>query len=189
MSTRWYPIYQKGNPQLRVFLPNFWMKLLRPYPKQLPNVVHFECSIEMTKFDIKNYLEKIYNVPVADVRTRILLGKFRKEIGKGYVMKDDDIKIAYVTLPKTTKFEFPDLFKKKSQDEENLKSLDDAKKAFKGYIKRNTDRPDVARQDMPQPPNFKGMTTPPNLPEFPQSVNRKRREAKGIGGSMPTRKG
>ena len=30
MSTRWYPIYQRGNPQLRVFLPNFWMKLVKP---------------------------------------------------------------------------------------------------------------------------------------------------------------
>ena len=45
MSTRWYPIYQKGNPQvfcstvqllflfilqLRVFLPNFWMKMVKP---------------------------------------------------------------------------------------------------------------------------------------------------------------
>jgi hypothetical protein len=29
MSTRWYPIYQRGNPQLRVFLPNFWMKLVK----------------------------------------------------------------------------------------------------------------------------------------------------------------
>ena len=30
MSSRWYPIYQKGNPQLRVFLPNFWMKMVKP---------------------------------------------------------------------------------------------------------------------------------------------------------------
>jgi hypothetical protein len=29
MSTRWYPIYQRGNPQLRIFLPNFWMKLVQ----------------------------------------------------------------------------------------------------------------------------------------------------------------
>jgi large subunit ribosomal protein L23 len=29
MSTRWYPIYQRGNPQLRIFLPNFWMKLVK----------------------------------------------------------------------------------------------------------------------------------------------------------------
>ncbi|KAI5643854.1 ribosomal protein l23 domain-containing protein [Phthorimaea operculella] len=144
MSTRWYPIYQRGNPQLRVFLPNFWMKLVRPPLKQLPNVVHFQCSIEMTKFDIKNYLEKIYNVPVVDVRTKIALGKFRKDVGKGYIVKDDDIKYAYVTLPKGETFKFPDLFDKAKEDqEEQEKSLDEAKKSFKTYIDRNKDRSDV----------------------------------------------
>lgn len=29
----------------------------------------------MTKYDVKNYLEKIYNVPVGVVRTRIQFGK------------------------------------------------------------------------------------------------------------------
>lgn len=77
------------------------MKLVRPDTKQRPNVVLFQCSMEMTKFDVKNYLEKIYNVPVADVRTRIALGKFRREPGRGYVMKDDDIKYAYVTMVST----------------------------------------------------------------------------------------
>lgn len=93
-----YPIYQRGNPQLRVFLPNFWMKLVRPHPKQLPNIVHFHCSMEMTKYDIKNYLEKIYEVPVVDVRTKINMGKFKKDVVKGYVIKEDDVKVAFVTL-------------------------------------------------------------------------------------------
>ncbi|CAH2049230.1 unnamed protein product, partial [Iphiclides podalirius] len=110
MSTRWYPIYQRGNPQLRVFLPNFWMKLVRPPSTQLPNVVNFKCSMEMTKYDIRNYLEKIYNVPVVDVRTKIRLGRFRKDVGKGYIVKDDDVKFAYVVLPKEMTFKFPDLF-------------------------------------------------------------------------------
>lgn len=52
----------------------------------------------MTKFDIQNYLEKIYNVPVVDVRTHITLGKLKREPGFGFVTKDDDIKYAYVTL-------------------------------------------------------------------------------------------
>uniref|UniRef100_A0A8C8DF60 Large ribosomal subunit protein uL23m n=1 Tax=Oryzias sinensis TaxID=183150 RepID=A0A8C8DF60_9TELE len=30
----------------------------------------------MTKYDVKNYLEKIYNVPVGVVRTRIQFGEF-----------------------------------------------------------------------------------------------------------------
>lgn len=98
MSTRLYPLYQKGNPQLRVFLPNFWMKLIRPTHNQPENVVQFKCSMEMTKFDVQNYLEKIYKVPVIEVRTRVDMGKTFKEPGRGYVIKRDDSKIAYVTL-------------------------------------------------------------------------------------------
>lgn len=77
------------------------MKLLRPDErahKQLPNVVKFHCSLEMTKFDVKNYLEKIYNVKVIDVRTDIVLGKFKKERLQGSIIKEDDMKIAYVIL-------------------------------------------------------------------------------------------
>lgn len=54
--------------------------------------------MEMTKYDIKNYLEKIYNVPVVDVRTKITMGKFRRDVGRGYVVKDDDVKYAHVVL-------------------------------------------------------------------------------------------
>lgn len=98
MSTRWYPIYQRGNPQLRVFLPNFWMKLIRPEEEQPKNVVTFSVSMEMTKFDVKNYLTKIYKLPVVDVRTRIALGEMKRDQAYGYVTKGDDIKIAYVTM-------------------------------------------------------------------------------------------
>lgn len=98
MSTRWYPIYQRGNPQLRVFLPNFWMKLVRPTEEQPANVVTFAVSTEMTKHDVKNYLEKIYKVPVVDVRTRIALGETKRDQTYGYVTKKDDVKLAYVTM-------------------------------------------------------------------------------------------
>lgn len=54
--------------------------------------------MEMTRHDVKNYLEKIYNVPVVNVRTRIALGKTRREPLKGFVLKEDDMKLAYVTL-------------------------------------------------------------------------------------------
>lgn len=70
-----YPIYQKGNPQLRVYLPNFFMKLVRPDYKQPPNIVKFIVSNEMTNHDIRNYLEKIYNVSMADIRSSIATGR------------------------------------------------------------------------------------------------------------------
>lgn len=98
MSTRWYPIYQRGNPQLRVFLPDFWMKLIKPTEPQPKNVVTFSVSMQMTKYDVQNYLTKIYKLPVVDVRTRIALGKTKQDVKYGYVTKEDDMKIAYVTL-------------------------------------------------------------------------------------------
>lgn len=98
MSSRWYPIYQRGNPQLRVFLPNFWMKLIRPIEEQPKNVATFSVSMEMTKYDVKNYLEKIYKIPIVDVRTRIELGSTKRDTTYGYVTKNEDMKIAYVTM-------------------------------------------------------------------------------------------
>lgn len=94
-----YPLYQRGNPQLRVFMPNFWMKLVNrtdyEYP---PNVVHFKCSTKMTQYDVKNYLEKIYDIPVVEVETKMVGGSIRPCVGKGYIIKDDDYKLARVTL-------------------------------------------------------------------------------------------
>lgn len=98
MSTRWYPIYQRGNPQLRVFLPNFWMKLIRPAEDQPKNVATFSVSMQMTRHDVRNYLEKIYKIPVIEVRTRIEMGSTKRDNTYGYVTKNDDMKIAYVTM-------------------------------------------------------------------------------------------
>jgi large subunit ribosomal protein L23 len=74
------------------------MKLIRTTHKQPPNVVQFECSMEMTRYDIKNYLEKIYNVNPVKINTVITMGKFRRDRLQGAVIKDDDIKVAYVIL-------------------------------------------------------------------------------------------
>lgn len=136
MSTRWYPLYQKGNPQLRIFLPNFWMKLIKPTNKQLANVVQFHCSMEMTKYDVKNYLEKIYNVNVMEVRTRIALGRTKKDQLQGAVIKEDDRKIAYVILPKDQSFVFPNLFKD-AKSELDEKTISESKRDLQDYIKVN----------------------------------------------------
>lgn len=70
-----YPLYRQGNPQLRVFLPNFFMKLVKPAEQQPANVVQFIVSMQMTKFDIKNYLEKIYNVSAENVVMHVRMGE------------------------------------------------------------------------------------------------------------------
>jgi large subunit ribosomal protein L23 len=93
---------------------------------------------------VKNYLEKVYKLPVVDVRSRIAIGKIRREPVAGYVIKDDDYKLAYVTFPKEVKFTFPDVFPEENETKKNLKddekSLDQAKDRFKQFCDRNAKR-------------------------------------------------
>ncbi|AWP08727.1 putative 39S ribosomal protein L23 mitochondrial [Scophthalmus maximus] len=70
-----YPLYQLGNPQLRIFRPKWSLTLVRPGKEQPPDTVQFRIPMVMTKCDLKGYLEKIYNVPVGTIRTRIQFGE------------------------------------------------------------------------------------------------------------------
>lgn len=66
-----------------------------------PNRVTFQVSPEMTRLDVKNYLEKIYEVPVLSVRTKIVSGKtdyYRYNNAFNELYKEPDIKYAHVTL-------------------------------------------------------------------------------------------
>jgi ribosomal protein L23 len=97
-----------------------------------------------TEHDIKNYLTKIYQLPVVDVRTRIAMGSTKRDQIVGYITKKEDQKLAYVTLPKEVKFTFPDIFpseaedKKKQRDDE--KALDASKDLFKKFVDHNKKR-------------------------------------------------
>lgn len=51
------------------------MKLVKPSHNLLPNQVQFIVSSEMTKLDVKQYLEKIYDIPVINVTTFNKMGK------------------------------------------------------------------------------------------------------------------
>ncbi|XP_045893551.1 39S ribosomal protein L23, mitochondrial isoform X4 [Micropterus dolomieu] len=93
-----YPLYQLGNPQLRIFRPNWFLTLVRPGKEQPPDTVQFRIPLEMTKCDVKNYLEKIYNVPVGAVRTRIQFGSNKKRNHLNQKVKQPDYKVAYVQL-------------------------------------------------------------------------------------------
>lgn len=143
--------------------------MIRPENQQPDNVVVFKVSMEMTKFDVENYLREIYKVPVVEVRTRIALGEFYQDTFKKYVKKKEDDKIAYVTLvwqrlwphvwiyrsflvddllsnsqPKDVKFTFPDLFSeetRKEEEDQTKEALDSMKEKFKTYVDRNKNRP------------------------------------------------
>uniref|UniRef100_A0A0A9WQJ2 Large ribosomal subunit protein uL23m n=1 Tax=Lygus hesperus TaxID=30085 RepID=A0A0A9WQJ2_LYGHE len=145
MSTRWYPIYQRGNPQLRIFLPNFWMKLVRPEHKQPENVVQFITPTQMSDHDIKQYLEKIYKVEVASVRSQIKEGLIKRQRLRGYIIKEPDYRQAFITLPPGQTFKFPDISteKEKQDDNEIKKFQETASQAFEKFKVLNKDRPGV----------------------------------------------
>ncbi|XP_068595615.1 large ribosomal subunit protein uL23m isoform X1 [Brachionichthys hirsutus] len=135
-----YPLYQFGGPQLRIFRPNWFFTLVRPGKEQPPDTVQFRIPMEMTKYDVKNYLEKIYNVPVGVVRTRIQHGSNKKRNHLNQRVKKPDYKVAYIQLAQGQTFTFPDIFpekdgtaaegsiedirKKYSEDEKQKQKLD-----------------------------------------------------------------
>ncbi|XP_069596133.1 large ribosomal subunit protein uL23m isoform X1 [Ranitomeya imitator] len=114
-----YPLYQLGNPQLRVFRTNFFMTLVRPGKPLPPDTVQFRIPLEMTKFDVQNYLQRIYNVAVIAVRTRIQFGSNRKRNHLNQRVKVPDYKVAYVQLVQGQTFQFPDLFPEKESSAES----------------------------------------------------------------------
>ena len=114
-----YPLWYPDNPRVRLFLPLFWLRLIK-HEKPMPNdFVKFECHWQMTKADVKQYLEKLYDVDVMDVRVEIKRGEYIKHPAKPGALSPpmDDRKYVYVQL-KNSVFEFPDIFKKKKPSDD-----------------------------------------------------------------------
>ena len=83
--------------------PNWIVKLIRNPNLRTRHwldrsVEVFHVSPKMTKFEIKEYLIKLYNLPVSHVHTAIYEGKKRLSQTTGRRYKDPDYKKAYVYL-------------------------------------------------------------------------------------------
>ncbi|XP_067951219.1 large ribosomal subunit protein uL23m-like [Watersipora subatra] len=132
------PKWQKGDPQIRICLPTFWMKMVKPPPDAPSNQVYFVTHQQMTRVDIKNYLEKIYGVSVDSVRTEIKLtpnqmpgmspaeATYQQNKVNPHPVRDkmrqdvkwsEEYKQAIVTLGEGQTFEFPDIEGKLMEDE------------------------------------------------------------------------
>jgi large subunit ribosomal protein L23 len=64
--------------------------------RERENVYLFEVNLDANKAQIRNAVEKLFNVHVADVRTLIVRGRMRR-MGRGYA-KTRNWKKALVTL-------------------------------------------------------------------------------------------
>lgn len=114
-----HPMYLKGNPQLRLFLPLFWMRMIKLKENLPKDTITFEVHMQMTTYDVKNYLEKIYKVPVLSVRCELIRGEERTHPTYGFsIQPARDRRIAWVQVAEGYEFEFPELFKDKITDEE-----------------------------------------------------------------------
>ncbi|XP_057585935.1 39S ribosomal protein L23, mitochondrial isoform X1 [Hippopotamus amphibius kiboko] len=142
-----YPLYQLGNPQLRVFRTNFFVQLVRPGTAQPEDTVQFRIPMEMTRVDLRNYLERIYNVPVAAVRTRVQHGSNRRRDHRNVRIKKPDYKVAYVQLAHGQTFTFPDLFPEKKSPEGG--SVDEALRDQVLEDQRRRQTPDPRRGGVP----------------------------------------
>jgi large subunit ribosomal protein L23 len=119
----WYP----GNPTQKLFLPLYWLRMVEPRKALPENFVKFECHWQMTSPDVKQYLEKLYNVSVIDVRIEIEKGKYIKHPKNPNALSPPmpDQKYAYVQLKDAT-FKFPKIFKeiKETKYDEELKTIE-----------------------------------------------------------------
>ncbi|PIK44509.1 putative 39S ribosomal protein L23, mitochondrial-like [Apostichopus japonicus] len=125
-----YARFLPGGPQRRVFFPDFYLKMVKPQREHPPNVVVFHCPVQMTKFDVKNYLEKIYNVPVERVNTSIPFNPIVRDHQNRRWMPRDEFKVAFVTLADGQTFKFPELFAPPASedDDEVIDSLKEKEK-------------------------------------------------------------
>ena len=71
-----------------VYLPELSLTLVRRVSARLPyNHFLFRTDASTTKHEVKEYLEKVYNVRVARITTSISLGKVRRAPGKAKMFR------------------------------------------------------------------------------------------------------
>jgi len=137
MTSRVSRLFQPGQQRPRVFLPDFWMKLLETPTvglERLPAYAAlFEVDPRMSRLDVREYLTKIYKLPVRDVRIRMVLGEIEWSHPKDLVFrkalwKEEDRKHAYVYFRTDFVAKFADLFRKVDDDGEA--DVESARKAL-----------------------------------------------------------
>jgi large subunit ribosomal protein L23 len=67
---------------VKVWFPSMFMKLISVNLKKKPAEALLHVPPAMTKTEIKEYLTKIYDVPVLNITTSNMLGKWKRLYGK-----------------------------------------------------------------------------------------------------------
>nr|CAB3263968.1 39S ribosomal protein L23, mitochondrial-like [Phallusia mammillata] len=118
-----FPLHYEGAPQRRLFFPEWYFTMVKPREEMPSNYVRFHIPADMTKYDVKEYLDKLYNVSVVSITLGIVNyqrfkapNPWRKN---SYTWKFvDPWKIAHVYLANGDTFKFPDVFQLSPEDAE-----------------------------------------------------------------------
>ncbi|CCI10101.1 unnamed protein product [Albugo candida] len=88
----------------RLRFPNMAITFMgkNPRNKSHSNQYVFRTEPNYTKHDIKEYLTKVYNLPVIKVATMNYEGKFKRAFGGRYVYKEKNWKKAIVTIKESS---------------------------------------------------------------------------------------
>jgi large subunit ribosomal protein L23 len=90
---------------MKMWIPNMPMTLVgaKNATANAPATATFRVLPKMTKHEIKEYLKKIYDLPVVKVNTMNYMGKRKRAFGKRTIVyyKYRDFKKAIVTFDKT----------------------------------------------------------------------------------------
>ena len=71
---------------VKVWFPNMFMRLIRVDLAKSPARALFHIPPAMTKTEVREYLTKIYNIPVLNVTTTNMLGKWKRLYGKRRIL-------------------------------------------------------------------------------------------------------
>lgn len=89
-------------PQFRQWLPEMPMTLIgaKNASEISPATATFRVLPKMTKHEVKEYLTKIYDLPVKKVSTMNYMGKYKRALGRNKIVyyKYRDFKKAVVTF-------------------------------------------------------------------------------------------
>jgi ribosomal protein L23 len=89
---------KKVQPRKQVIFPNRYFKLLIPSVLEKTKVAQFKVPLEMSKPQIKEYLENYYGLQIEQVRTLIQIGKVKRNRKTNRLVKRPSYKKAYVFL-------------------------------------------------------------------------------------------
>lgn len=97
------------------------MVMIKPKKPMPEHVVSFKVDPRMTDWDVKNYLERIYKVPVGAVNSMILAGDLIKT--RQGLAKRDDYRIVHVSLQQGYTFKWPEIFtpEQEAEQEKDMK--------------------------------------------------------------------